>query len=86
MKETIAGKKIIIIGGGMAGLASAIAITKSCTEKKIFPLPQITIIERDENGPLYSSKQNHSLSLKAQAIDSMKYLDIYENVKEMKQR
>ena len=83
MVESISGKRIVIIGGGIGGLATSISLTKFCGENNVNPPPSILILEKDAN-PEKKNKQNYSLSIRTDnnAIDSLKTLGVYDEVKE----
>ncbi len=81
-KHPLAGKKIIVSGAGIGGLAFAIALHKkwSSTAAATTPAPSITIYEREEESQ--SHREGHALSLRAdplsggvQALQRMGLLD-----------
>ncbi|KAH8800391.1 hypothetical protein F5884DRAFT_810177 [Xylogone sp. PMI_703] len=60
-QSILAGKKIVIVGGGIAGLSFAIALRRIWSDK-CGAFPDITVYERDSNGYMVG-REGYSLSL-----------------------
>jgi 2-polyprenyl-6-methoxyphenol hydroxylase-like FAD-dependent oxidoreductase len=75
-----AGKKITIVGGGIAGLGFTISLRKQWPEA--FPFPEIVIYERDSSREASIGREGYSISIRGdpasggmQALEKMGLLD-----------
>lgn len=66
-KPLIAGKKIIIVGCGIAGLAFPLALRKQWPDKHIDEFPTITIYERDSRA-IQPGREGYSISIRGDNV------------------
>eukprot|EP00339_Tiarina_fusa_P009456 CAMPEP_0117029554 /NCGR_PEP_ID=MMETSP0472-20121206/21391_1 /TAXON_ID=693140 ORGANISM="Tiarina fusus, Strain LIS" /NCGR_SAMPLE_ID=MMETSP0472 /ASSEMBLY_ACC=CAM_ASM_000603 /LENGTH=455 /DNA_ID=CAMNT_0004737353 /DNA_START=19 /DNA_END=1386 /DNA_ORIENTATION=- len=77
----ISGKKVVIVGAGIAGLSCAVALQKKSLENGIEP-PTVILLERD-NSPESKDRQNYTISLRSEVggYQALEELEVLEELK-----
>lgn len=77
----ISGKKVVIVGAGIAGLSCALALQKKALENGIKP-PTVILLERDAS-PESKDRQNYTISLRSEVggYQALEELEILEELK-----
>ncbi|KAJ9370624.1 hypothetical protein DTO282E5_4600 [Paecilomyces variotii] len=68
-KDTVAGRKIIVVGCGIAGLAFPLALRKQWPEEYIDEFPAITVYERDCR-EIRPGREGYSISIRGDDVGS----------------